>query len=131
MMTTRQRNAWLWVAIAALALAYVARAQAGIEHARACTAPVIEFLSAPHTSRLAVNGNTSGISNHEFARPGKLALLHDSGSSVWTPILPVLFIGLLFPLTLLSLGFIVRLGRTPAAPSLPASFQRPPPVLIA
>jgi len=42
-------------------------------------------------------------------------------------ILPLLFVGLISPLSLLSPLAFIYLGRTPDAPVLPASFQRPPP----
>jgi hypothetical protein len=53
----------------------------------------------------------------------------DSGGLV--AILPLLFVGLISPLSLLSPLAFVYAGRTPDAPSLPARFQRPPPFTLA
>lgn len=46
-------------------------------------------------------------------------------------ILPLLFVGIISPLSLLSPLAFFYLGRTPDAPSLPTSFQRPPPFQLA
>jgi predicted membrane metal-binding protein len=53
----------------------------------------------------------------------------DAGA--WAAILPILFVGIISPLSLLSPLAFVYLGRTPDAPALPASFQRPPPFTLA
>ena len=42
-------------------------------------------------------------------------------------ILPLLFAGIISPLSLLAPLTFAYVGRTPDAPALPASFQRPPP----
>lgn len=129
MRAPRYKAAWIWLAIAALALAYVARAQAGIEHARSCTAPIIDFLAGHQPSRQAAP-DSARLGDYRTARDGHLILFQDSGSSVWTAVLPILFIGLLFPLALLSPGGLRRIGGIPPAPSLPSAFQRPPPFLL-
>ena len=60
-----------------------------------------------------------------------LLVPHVSGPSShteWLATLPVLFIGLITPLSLLlTLLSVLSLGHTPQAPALAASFQRPPP----
>jgi hypothetical protein len=48
------------------------------------------------------------------------------GSGAVVAVLPVLFIGLVSPLTLASVRLV---GRVPSAPPLSALFQRPPPSL--
>ena len=49
----------------------------------------------------------------------------------WLAVLPILlFVGLISPLSLLSPMAYMYLGRTPDAPPLPASFQRPPPIRL-
>ena len=62
-----------------------------------------------------------------------LLVLHaqsaDNGALV--AILPLLFVGLISPLSLLSPLDFFYLGRTPDAPSLPTTFQRPPPFQLA
>jgi hypothetical protein len=56
---------------------------------------------------------------------------HSGDSSAWLAILPVFFAGVISPLSLfVSLANEYR-GRTPDAPALTASFQRPPPLRIA
>jgi hypothetical protein len=44
-------------------------------------------------------------------------------------LLPVFFVGLITPLSLLPLLAVLRIGHAPEAPTLAPSFQRPPPVL--
>lgn len=61
-----------------------------------------------------------------------LALNASSGhAGPWTAILPLLLVGVISPLSLLSPMAIVYLGRTPDAPALSARFQRPPPSRLA
>ena len=45
----------------------------------------------------------------------------------WLVMLPVFFIGLQAPLSLLGLLFVLSLGHPPETPALTPSFQRPPP----
>ena len=130
MTLTRHRSAWIWVAIAAIAMATVARAQAGVQSATAYTHPVLEFL-ASHSS--AAGHATSGdalLFGHHADRKTPTALSGGAGSGVWTAVLPVLFVGLVAPLSLVSPQFALSLGRTPSAPALPFSFQRPPPPFL-
>jgi len=57
-----------------------------------------------------------------------LALHASSGNAgSWAAILPLLFVGVISPLSQLSLLAVVYAGRTPDAPALPTLFQRPPP----
>ena len=52
-----------------------------------------------------------------------------SGDGVdWLAILPIFFVGMISPLSLCPAFAYVYAGRTPDAPSLPARFQRPPPI---
>jgi hypothetical protein len=56
----------------------------------------------------------------------------DSGNAgAWAAILPLLFVGVISPLSLLPRLAFEYVGRTPDAPVLPASFQRPPPFPLA
>jgi hypothetical protein len=71
-----------------------------------------------------------------FAIVAALALLliphgHSGDGGAWLAILPILFVGVISPLSLLSPLAYVYMGRTPDAPVLPSSFQRPPPFAIA
>jgi uncharacterized membrane protein len=55
---------------------------------------------------------------------------HSGDAGVWLAILPILFVGMISPLSLLSPMAYMYLGRTLDAPILPASFQRPPPLRL-
>ena len=57
--------------------------------------------------------------------------VHSGNAGAWLAILPILFVGIISPLSLLSPMAYMYLGRTPDAPVLPASFQRPPPFRLA
>jgi hypothetical protein len=52
---------------------------------------------------------------------------HAGHSAAWVAILPIVFIGVIESLSLIALLINPSLDRLPAAPILPASFQRPPP----
>ncbi len=56
---------------------------------------------------------------------------HSGDAGAWLAILPIFFAGVVSPLSLLSPLAFVYAGRTPDAPSLTASFQRPPPFILA
>lgn len=118
----------MWVAIAAVALASVARAEAGLQSAKAYAHPVLEFLAKnqsqfpiakPGVSRLAQLGSRGQVNS----------ISRDAGAGWWMAVIPVLFIGLVSPLNLLSTASIRCLGRVPSSHLVPASFQRPPPRL--
>jgi hypothetical protein len=47
-----------------------------------------------------------------------------------SPAFPILFVGLLLPLTLISPAYARYFLRVPSAPQLSAAFQRPPPFLL-
>jgi hypothetical protein len=126
---TRNRNAWIWVAIAAIAFASVSRAETGLHSAKAYAHPVLQFLAKNQAQYpLAKPGATRFVQGGSGQRIN--SMFRDAGSGRWMTVLPVLFIGLVSPLSLLSAASIQSLGRTPAAPLLPASFQRPPPYLV-
>jgi ABC-type transport system involved in cytochrome bd biosynthesis fused ATPase/permease subunit len=52
---------------------------------------------------------------------------HGVDNGAWLAILPLLFFGVISPLSLLSPLAFEYAGRAPEAPALPVSFQRPPP----
>lgn len=56
---------------------------------------------------------------------------HSANGADWAAVLPLFFVGVISPLSLLSPLAIVYLGRTLDAPSLPSRFQRPPPFRLA
>jgi hypothetical protein len=126
---SRNKSAWIWVAIAAIAFASAARAEAGLQSAKAYAHPVLELLAKNQSPNPATKAGVS-----RFAQLGSgrqiSAKSRDASIGMWMAILPVFFIGLVSPLTLLSAASIRGLYQAPAAPLLPASFQRPPPLFI-
>lgn len=52
---------------------------------------------------------------------------HNGDNGAWLAILPLLVLGIISPLSLFAPLAFEYAGRTPEAPTLPASFQRPPP----
>jgi len=121
MPVNRSKDAWIWVAVAAITLASLARAQSGIENARAYAAPVIKFLSGS-----------------ALADPGASAANHRSGESAQSGaftgafnLLPVFFIGLLFCYSLTPSALRSSPVRALCAPCQPKLFQRPPPCSLA
>ena len=56
---------------------------------------------------------------------------HSGDGADWLAILPLLFVGVISPLSLLSPLAYEYHGRRPDAPVLPTSFQRPPPFRLA
>lgn len=118
----------MWVAIAAVAFTSVARSETRLQSARGYVHPVFEFLARSQSQTSVTH---SGVLR--FAPLGSRrqvnSLLRNAGSGALTAMLPVLFIGLVSPLTLLSVASFRCLGRAPAAPLLSALFQRPPPPL--
>jgi hypothetical protein len=125
---TRNRSAWMWVAIAAVAFTSVARAEAGLQSAKAYAHPVLEFFALSQSQNSAAHSSAL-----RFAHPGSRqqagSTFRKAGPNAWIAMLPVLFIGLVSPLASPSLPSIECLGRAPAAPLLSALFQRPPPSL--
>ena len=123
---TRNRNAWMWVAIAAIAFASAGRAEAGLQSARALAHPVFEFLAKGQPQHLAAKPLP------RFAQPVSArqvkASARNAAIGMWAAMLPVFFIGLVSPLNLISAAFIRGPRQPLAGPSLSASFQRPPPV---
>ena len=56
---------------------------------------------------------------------------HSADAGAWLAILPILFAGVISPLSLLSPLAYFYAGRTPETPALTVSFQRPPPFRLA
>ena len=52
---------------------------------------------------------------------------YGADNGAWLAILPLLFLGVISPLSLLSPLAFEYVGRAPEAPAPPVSFQRPPP----
>jgi hypothetical protein len=123
----RNKTAYMWLAIAAMAVVSLARVQGGVESATVYSNPVLAFL-AGHQAPTVVSA--AGSPQIVKARNGSGMYLHDAASGAWTSILPVLFIGLVAPLSLISPRSIRSLGRTTSFSGLPEKFQRPPPALL-
>jgi hypothetical protein len=117
---TRPKSAWIWVAVAAISLASIARAQSGIETARAYANPFIAFLVG---NQLADSG--APTSAHRAVSPS-----HAGDDGMGFNLLPVYFVGLVAPLSLLSPRPVRYLGRALPAPVLLELFQRPPPIFF-
>lgn len=117
----------MWVAIAAVAFTSVARAESGLPSTKGYTHPVLEFLARSQSQNPATHSVAIRFANLGSRRAS--SILSNAGSGAWIAMLPVLFIGLVSPLSLLSVASIRCLGRPPAPPLLSALFQRPPPSL--
>ena len=116
----RSRGAWIWVAVAAVSLASLARAQSGIENARAYATPFIAFFSSSH---LAESGASASTQLPASSSQG------DAFGNVLN-LLPVYFVGLVAPLNLLTARSVLCFGRALSAPDQHALFQRPPPIFL-
>ena len=117
----------MWLAIAAMAFVSLARVQGGVESKTVYANPVLAFLAGQQTPATV---SAAGSPQIVKARIGSGMYLHDVSSGAWMSVLPVTFIGLVAPLSLISPHSIRSLGRTPSSPALPAKFQRPPPALL-
>ncbi len=117
----RSKDAWIWVAIAAISLASLARVQSGVENARAYADPVIKFIAAAQHA----DSDALAHANRPISRS------QDGASGIGFNLLAVCFVGLLAPLVLESFRAYFRRQRVPAPPFLVDLFQRPPPVLFA
>jgi hypothetical protein len=124
MIGRRNRSAWIWVAITAIALASVARAESGYEIARAYANPLIALFSADQGSQPLAAHN---IAPGRTVRGDGSNSQQNGGASFWLELLPVLFVGLLSTRSLLSGQSSLSLGHVYPAPALAALFQRPPP----
>ena len=134
MSAARHRNAWIWVAVAAMAVVSLARAQAGVQFATAYAHPVLEFLAGQQGASGHAPSTAQRLFERRSIRRAEGASLfasggHSADSGAWEAILPVLFVGLVAPLSLISPRSTHSLRRVPSAPALPFSFQRPPPAL--
>lgn len=109
-----------------MSIAIVARAQSGMENARAYTDPVLEFL-AGHTGDQ--SPTASGVERYLHTH-GARAKWQGADPGTRASMLPVQFVGLVSPLNVLSQNSVLCIGRAPAAPPLPFSFQRPPPTTL-
>jgi hypothetical protein len=126
MTAIKHRNAWIWVAVAAMSIAFVARAQSGMQNARAYTNPVLEFLAAHQSERPDAAVGFQRFQHSHSTRDTR----HFADSNTLAAMLPVMFVGLVSPLNVLSPKAVLCIDRAPASPPLPVSFQRPPPATL-
>jgi hypothetical protein len=117
----------MWLAIAAVAFTSVARAEAGVPSSKGYAHPVFEFLARSQAQNPAAHSAALRFANPATRRQAS-AFLRNSASGPLIAFLPVMFIGLVSP-SALCVASVRSQGRAPAAPMLPALFQRPPPCL--
>ena len=122
----RNRNAWMWLAIAAVAFTSVARAEAAPQSSRGYTHPVFEFLARSQSQSQAAHSTALRFA-HLGSRRQATAIFRSSTSGPLIAMLPVLFVGLVSPLNPQAATSLALQGRAPAPPLLSALFQRPPP----
>jgi len=128
MQQASNRRAWILVAIAAMALAVLSCAEAGASSARACANPVLVRLVRMQSESMA-----AGSARHLLPASDRVSSSWSSGAALrgWAGALPVLFLGLLALPVLSAPVASPHTSRPHSAPLLPASFQRPPPFLLA
>lgn len=118
--SNRSRDAWIWVTVAAITLASLARAQSGIENARGYANPLIAFFSDGHLGESAVSAAALRSATGS----------HSASSGAVLNLLPVYFVGVVSPLSLMFAGSAPCLRRALPAPDMAGRFQRPPPFLL-
>jgi hypothetical protein len=126
MKVTRYKSAWIWLAVAVVTVAAVARAEAGAANSVAYVHPVFEFLSG--------HSNSSALATHRVPRLLKVwsaRQANDAGASLMQAMLPVLFVGLITSLCSPALRSNFSTDRLQSSPLLAFLFQRPPPVFVA
>jgi hypothetical protein len=128
MLRNRNRSAWVWVTIAAIALVSVARADGSRHSTKAGMRAALALLHRGQSLPLAAKPGMAQLIPRATARR-VTKLLQSSGIGACVGILPILFVAMVSPLGVLSTASVPRSSRTPAAPLLPFSFQRPPPRL--
>ena len=119
----------MWLAIAAMAVVSLARVEASA-NTTAYANSVLQFLASQQNAATVSAAGSPHILKIGSARHGSGVYLHDAASGAWMAVLPVLFIGLVAPLSLISPRSFLSLGRTPLHPELLKKFQRPPPALF-
>lgn len=119
----------IWLAITAVAFTSFARAQAGIHSATAYANPVFEFLAAHQHAGVVANAANPRVLERASARQVR-AYMPGADTGALAAMLPVMFVGLVSPLSLISAQSLRSFDRPSAAPALPFLFQRPPPSLV-
>jgi hypothetical protein len=128
MLRNRNRSAWVWVTIAAIALVSATRADSSRQGVKAGMRAALALLNRGQSLPLAANPGIAQLIPRATGRR-VAALLRDSGINGWVGIVPILFVAMVSPVKAVSAVPPPRSGQTPAAPLLPSAFQRPPPRL--
>lgn len=134
MKTTRNKSAWVVLAVAVMVVATLARAEAGRTGSTAYVHPVLGLLSGhANAGALTSRDVPQLLKNWSALRAGQRTstITQARNSGVWQTMLPVLFIGLAAPLNLISFRSTASACRVPSLPALSTSFQRPPPARLA
>ena len=116
----RSKGAWIWVAMAAISFASLARVQSGVENARAYADPVIKFFAAAQHADADALGKA-----HRAGSP-----VRTGGRDLGLDLLPIFFVGLVAPLALEQFRARPCLQRAFLAQPISALFQRPPPEIL-
>jgi hypothetical protein len=130
MKATRYRSAWVWLAVAVVAVATVARADAGAVRSAAYAHPVLEFLAGHSNAGAMASRGVPRLLKDWSSRQARAAV-RSSGDNLLQAMLPVLFIGLVAPLGFLAFRTGLSDCRLHTAPVPASSFQRPPPAWLA
>ncbi len=124
MTANRHRSALVWLAVAAMAVVSLARVEAGAANASVYSNPVLAFLAGQQNGAASVVGGSQAVHLGSARQSSRAA-----APGAWMAVLPVLFVGLVAPLNLISPQALLCLGRTSLFPDLCERFQRPPPAL--
>jgi len=119
----RQSRTWIWLAVAAITAVSLAPGKTGLSAVKVLPNPVLAFLSGHSMSAAPSAARIPGMRMQAVRR--QLAISsRTNGGAVWLAVVPVLFIGLIAPLSLVPALAARCPGRDRAFAPL---FQRPPP----
>ena len=129
MKATRRGSKLVLMAILTFAVVAVLRAEVRVSNPTPYTQSVLRFLAAHQDADTLAASGVPKLLETWAARMVK-AGTQGAGASVCQSMLPVIFIGLAAPLSLIDSSARSSLGRPSALLSLPCRFQRPPPSLL-
>ena len=121
----RQSRTWIWLAVAAITAVSLAPGKTGLSAVKALPSPVLAFLSGHPMSAAPSASRLPGMRVQAVRRQLAISSPRSSGT-LWLAVVPVLFIGLIAPLSLVPSLTPLCPGRHRAFEPL---FQRPPPAL--
>lgn len=117
----RSKGAWIWVAMAAISFASLARVQSGVENARNYAGPVMKFFAAAHQTDAEFSPRA-----HRTAPRAQTSTV-----GIGLNLMTVFFVGLVVPLALQGFRTASNEQHPPAAPHIAYLLQRPPPFFVA